>query len=315
MNFDTELYLSIIYTLSNSLRLSSYSVFQIIKSVDTELKTSSDFVRFFTIAYPSLPALDVGMINKAEELISKHSKNNIHCISIFNSRYPQSLRLIKNPPIILYAKGNISLLQDNLGVAIVGTRQVTPNGAIIAERLAKFLSSINWTVVSGLALGVDGHAHTGAYADKGKTIAVLASGLHKASPKKNEILADEILLNGGLWVSEHPIGVEPRKEFFVPRNRIQIGLSAGSIIIESNIKSGTATQADFCIESERPLFAVVPQYPDNPLGLLAEGPMHLVKDKGAIPIKSKADYPHVVEILQKSANRIRALSGYQQHMS
>ena len=292
-------------TLSSGLRLSHHVVINIIESLPKEKKlTSAEFQHFLEVSFPSMPKISNEHWSLAEKMIQIHEKNSVECITFWDTRYPLSLKLIKNPPSILYFKGNLKLLQNLPGVAVVGTRKVTSNGAIIAQRLSAFLASEEFIIVSGLAIGVDFYAHQGALSVNGKTIAVLASGLHKASPKQNAILADEILLKGGAWVSEHPWGVEPLREYFVPRNRIQIGLSAGSIIVESEIKSGTSTQAEFCLESGRPLFAVIPRYPHNPLGLLSNGPLHLVENKEAIPIMSKDDYQYVITRLNDSKNKI-----------
>ena len=106
-------------------------------------------------------------------------------------------------------------------------------------------------------------------------------------------------LLGGAWVSEHSIGIPAKKHHFVPRNRIQIGLSAGSIIVEAAIKSGSLSQARFCVGQNRPLFAVVPQTSANPHHLNCEGTLHMVKELGAIPIRSKDDYPKLIEVLEK----------------
>jgi DNA processing protein len=254
-------------------------------------------VNFLKENFPSLPLITQEGWNSAGQLLQKHIDNNIECISILDPIYPYSLKIINNPPAILFVRGDLNILNLLPGVAVVGTRQVTPNGAIIAKRISSYLAQAGWVVISGLAIGVDSYAHYGSLEAGGKTIAVLAHGLHKASPKQNALLADEILLKGGAWVSEHPWGVEPRKEFFVHRNRIQIGLSAGSIIIESEIKSGTTTQAEYCIQANRSLFAVVPQFTNNPLGLLSNGPLYLVDKKGASPIKSKEDYPFLLQKL------------------
>jgi len=210
-------------------------------------------------------------------------------ISINHTHYPEHLKVIKNPPQVLYARGNIDLLSMKPGVSIVGTRKASINGLEIAKRLAKFSVQQKQIVVSGLATGIDAAAHRGCLDAGGYTIAVLAGGLHTATPKKNQFLGQEILENGGLWVSEHPPGVSPQTRFFVPRNRIQVGLSNCSIIVESEIKSGTTTHANFCVKEQHQLFAVLPSE-GNPLRLVSSGPEMMIKDMGAIPIKSRDDY-------------------------
>ncbi|MEX1222316.1 MAG: DNA-processing protein DprA [Idiomarina sp.] len=240
-----------------------------------------------------------------------YEKNKSHGVSmrcINDPRYPNYLRIIKDAPPMLFVRGNKDIFDFLPGVAIVGAREATDAGKEIARRVAKYLAEHDWAVVSGLALGIDAAAHQGCLEAKGKTIAILAGGLDKPSPATNANLGLQILESGGSWISEHPVGVPPKKHHFVPRNRIQVGLSAGSIIIEAKIKSGSLTQAKFCVEQNRPLFAVVPHQIHNPLSLNAEGTMHMVNDLNATAIATKSDY---LEIIQKLSQTKKYLEGYQ----
>jgi DNA processing protein len=236
-------------------------------------------------------------VNEALIVAEKSSRESIFIIPINSIYYPKYLRAIDDAPAILHIKGNLDCLNKLPGVSVVGTRQITDNGSKIAYRISNFLASNGWVVVSGLALGVDTVAHTGAL-DSGQpcsTIAVLAHGLEKAKPAANKDLAQKILDNGGLWVSEHHIGTPPQPSQFVARNRIQLGLSVGSVIIEADLKSGSVTQARFCQKQRRPLFAVVPEDQSNRLGLLSAGTEMMVSDMGAYAIKSRNDYPNMLE--------------------
>lgn len=254
---------------------------------------------------PSLSSIfSAAEIAWSKDFLAQHARLSIAVISILDPLYPKALRLIPDPPTVLFARGNFSLLKAPPGVAVVGTRQATKHGLEIARRIAAFLASNNFTVVSGLALGIDAAAHEGALDVQGCTIAVLAHGLHKATPATNAALGKRILDAGGAWVSEHPVGTEARKELFVKRNRIQIGIAAGSLIVESGERSGTQTQASYCVGQKRPLFAVVPADRSNPLGLYSEGPLSFVRLLGAIPIKGKDDYERVVSILEDSRKRL-----------
>ncbi|MGD8939822.1 MAG: DNA-processing protein DprA [Gammaproteobacteria bacterium] len=230
--------------------------------------------------------------------------NDIVSIPIDSPDYPAGLRSIHNPPQTLYVRGNIELLHRP-GVAIVGTRQCSKAGATIAQRIAKFLTEQCYVIVSGLALGIDAAAHEGGIE---RTIAVLAHGLHEAFPKANAGLAKRILDSGGAWVSEHPEGIPPSRDKFVPRNRIQVGLSVGSIIVESDIKGGTMTHANFAIKESHPLFAVLPQDSTNTMGLNCSGPQKLVDEKGAIAIRSKQDYSVLLEKLGEHLNELQPAS-------
>jgi DNA processing protein len=219
-------------------------------------------------------------------------------IPLSSGRYPPTLRLISDAPPILYVRGNANVLLKLPGVAVVGTRKATHHGLTIAQRIAAYLSENGCVVVSGLALGVDAAAHEGALLGKSPTIAVLAHGLERASPRANEPLAMRILESGGLWVSEHPIGVAARPEHFVLRNRIQVGLSSASVIVEGEIKSGSATQADYCLRYHRELFAVLPDVA-SPVSTQSQLPRMLVKQRGAHPIVSRESYPGLLDLAAK----------------
>jgi DNA processing protein len=245
--------------------------------------------------------------NNAFEVVEKHNLLGIEMIAISDPEYPKYLRNIDNAPVILYLRGNRSMLRDLPGVSVVGTREVTANGAKIAERISEYLASNGWVIVSGLARGVDAIAHQACLNVNGKTIAVLANGLDEPQPKQNAELGYKILESGGAWVSEHPVGVKVEKRFFVQRNRIQLGLSAGSVIIEAGLKSGTMTQAEFCIKQKRPLFAVVPETAANPLGLFSEGTSHMVATMGANPLKNRDDYPNMMAKLNVQRSMMHSL--------
>ncbi|HIF5970947.1 TPA: DNA-processing protein DprA [Vibrio parahaemolyticus] len=235
--------------------------------------------------------------NYASEIDHKNELSGVKSFSLISEDYPNHLRAIDNPPIVLHVRGNYSLLKDIRGIAVVGSRKTSKAGRIIAQRIAAQAVERDWVVVSGLALGVDAAAHEGALSvgTSGSTIAVLAHGLEQAKPASNRKLGDAILENGGAWVSEHAIGVPARPAQFVQRNRIQLGLSVGSIIIEAEEQSGSITQAKFCIQQHRPLYAVVPETPSNPLNLVSSGTQMLVDKLGANPLKSKKDYPSMFE--------------------
>lgn len=239
--------------------------------------------------------------NIANDILDRSHAMDIHCLSIASPNYPKYLRAIDDAPNVLHLRGNLEILNNLPGVAVVGSRKTSEKGEIIAQRIASFLVEHNWVVVSGLALGIDAAAHTGSLS-VGKpmsTIAVLAHGLETAKPAKNRKLGEEILDNGGIWVSEHPIGTPANRHHFVPRNRIQLGLSVGSVIVEAEEKSGSISQAKFCVKQKRPLFAVVPHAENNPLGLVCAGTELLVRELGAYPLKTKDDYPIMCERLKR----------------
>ncbi|CAN7177644.1 DNA-processing protein DprA [Variovorax paradoxus] len=236
--------------------------------------------------------------------IEKGIEMGIVPIPISSDSYPPTLRNILDAPPVLYVRGQLSALQSLPGVAVVGTRKATPHGLLIASRISQFLSDAGWPVVSGLAMGIDAAAHEGTMKGKSATVAVLAHGLEKASPTINRPLADRILETGGLWVSEHVVGVSAKPSNFVLRNRIQVGLSCASIIVEGEEKSGSKTQAEFCLQNKRVLFAVLPERGSH-VSTLSDLPRMLVGQRGALPLYSRADYPGMLVAVRKKADAMR----------
>lgn len=239
--------------------------------------------------------------------LENHHSHGIELVPFGSEYYPLSLAFTPNPPAILYVKGGKDILTQLPGVAIVGSRDISPAGEEITRRITCQIVAAGYIVVSGLAIGTDANAHKAALQAKGKTIAVLAHGLEEAKPKQNSRLAQEIIEKGGAWISEYPMGRPAQKQSFVQRNRIQVGLSAGSILIEAALNSGTMTQADFANKAKRPVFAVVPHQPNNPLNLNCEGTVDLVNRNMARPLKTKRDYESVIIIINESRDALLRL--------
>jgi len=292
-------------TLLGATKLSSAVARTILPAIRDNVRDFDDFVAVVRTQLPNFPVPTRADWSRATSQLQKHVDEHISVIPFGDARYPPYLATLADAPTLLFAKGDVSCLSRLPGVAIVGTREASEAGIKIAERIAERLSSRGWSVVSGLALGIDAAAHRGALVGGAPTIAVLAHGLEKANPPRNAELGQRILDAGGLWVSEHPLGRHPKPQYFVDRNRIQIGLSAGSIIVEGQERSGTITQAQFCVREGRPLFAVIPQTPDNRLGLIDAGPTMLVRKFGAVPVRSAADYVKVEEILALSRSKLQ----------
>lgn len=242
---------------------------------------------------------------EADKLIDRCEQLGILVITIADENFPPFLRTIPDAPPLLFLRGDAAALRSLPGVAVVGSRSATPAGAEIARRIAGFLAKKGWSIVSGLAIGIDAAAHHGALEAGGRTIAVLAHGLHRASPAQNQELAEKILATGGVWISEHAPDVPARKHFFVQRNRIQAGLSAGSIIVEGKSESGSMTQAQFCIDQKRKLFAVLPPEGNTDLRLVSEGPRMLVSSYGATAIRSLHDYDMVLRTLSEARKALQ----------
>ncbi len=211
-----------------------------------------------------------------------------------DSNYPAPLRDIPDPPSLIYVKGTLKL-EDNLAIALVGSRKSTSYGVRIAERLAASLARVGLTVVSGLARGIDAAAHRGALKAGGRTIAVLANGLSEIYPPEHAKLADEIA-EAGAVVSEMPMRQGPLAELFPRRNRIISGLSLGVVIVEAAPKSGSLATARHAMEQNREVFAV----PGPVDSLLSRGCHALIRD-GAKLVETADD------ILDEIKAKVRGL--------
>ncbi|MFA5536075.1 MAG: DNA-processing protein DprA [Bacillota bacterium] len=187
-------------------------------------------------------------------IVGKLRRKNVQVLTLLDSSYPGSLRQIYDPPLVLYYQGNWSQKDEHM-LGIVGSRRTTVYGEKIAEKFGRELADAGFTIVSGMARGVDSYAHKGCLNAKGKTIAVLGSGLDVIYPKENAKLADEIK-STGLLLTEYPLGTPPLAINFPARNRIIAGLSLGILVIEAAIKSGALITADFAMELGKEVFAV-----------------------------------------------------------
>lgn len=193
-------------------------------------------------------------IEKIDKYLKKVKDNGINIYLSNQEEYPINLKNIYDPPPVLYSIGELREA-DNQAVAIVGSRKATEYGLKTAERLAEELVQSGLTVVSGMALGIDAAAHKGALKAKGRTIAVLGSGVTHVHPKSNLNIYNEIIKDGAV-VSEYPLGMTPLPGNFPARNRIISGLSLGTVIVEAGVKSGSLITADFALEQGREVFAV-----------------------------------------------------------
>lgn len=199
-------------------------------------------------------------------------QNNIELIHIYDKYYPEKLKTIYDKPIVLYIKGNKSILNE-FSLAIIGCRDHTKYGEIVAKNISYEISKNNIVTISGLARGIDSIAHKETLKAKGKTIAVIGSGVDNIYPEENKELAKEIIKNGGAIISEYVIGTKPQKMNFPARNRIISGMSNGVVVIEAKKKSGTMITVDFALEQGKEVFAV----PGNILSPNSEGTNELIK--------------------------------------
>lgn len=206
-----------------------------------------------------------------------------HILTPHHSAYPFLLKETHGAPPVLFVQGNVKLLARPQ-IAIVGSRNPTPIGLENAMKFAHHFSSVGFTVTSGLAIGVDGAAHKGAFLGVGNTIAVLGNGLDTIYPALHRTLAHEIIDNGGALVSEFPIGTPPLHTHFPRRNRIISGLSVGILVVEATLNSGSLITAKAALDQGREVFAI-PGSIHNPL---AKGCHALIRE-GAKLVESAED--------------------------
>lgn len=194
-----------------------------------------------------------------EQEIKKLEEENINLISIYDEIYPKKLKQLYDKPICLYIKGNKEILNE-FSLAIIGCRENSLYGKQVATAVAKGLAKQKITTISGLAKGIDSISQKVTVEEKGKTIAVIGSGLDNIYPYENIDLANNIIKAGGSIISEYPLGTKPQKLNFPARNRIISGIAAGVIVIEAKKKSGTMTTVDFALEQGKTVFAVPRKY-------------------------------------------------------
>jgi len=211
----------------------------------------------------------------------------ITVVTRYDKCYPQNLKAISNAPAVLFQTGEFRE-EDNRSVAIVGTRKPSQHWKRIATELAHGLAELGFTIVSGLALGIDTAAHQGALEAGGRTIAVLGSGIKVIHPRQNQGLAEEICHSGAIFSELHP-NARPARGTLMSRDRITSGLALGTIIVESNADSGSIDTAKRTKQQGRKLFAVANESKGN----------QKLLDEGAYPISdvTQISLDQIAEIL------------------
>jgi len=210
----------------------------------------------------------VGMLRRAEreldlpDLRQQMMVRGVSLLPVTAPAYPDCLKQIPDAPPLLFVQGEVTR-RDEMAVAIVGTRKCSPYGAGVARRLAGDLARRGFTIVSGLALGVDAEAHQGALEAGGRTIAVMASGPDITYPSSHKELRAEIAARGAV-LTEYGFGTQPMRELFPSRNRIIAGLTLGTLVVEAPLKSGALITANLAGEYGREVLAV-PGSIDSPL--------------------------------------------------
>jgi len=231
-----------------------------------------------------LKALEDKNLDRASRIWRDCDELDIRLLTIQDAEYPQRLLNIYDPPTVLYIKGRLPVIDEEVVVAMVGTRGATPYGLRVTERLAYEVTKGGGLIVSGLAEGIDTVAILGALRAGGKPLAVLGTGIDVYYPPKNKLLQDDVAQTGAL-ISEYPPGTLPARSNFPARNRIISGVSVGVTIIEAPAKSGALITASRAMEQGRDVF-VVPGNIDSPA---CQGSNALLKENCALAVTSGRD--------------------------
>ncbi len=236
------------------------------------------------------------ILSKAESEIERLEALGAKIITLADDEYPELLKEIYDPPIVLYVKGDLSAALAHPSIGVVGSRRCSTYGVNAANFLARELAALGISIVSGLARGIDGASHRGAIEAAGKTVGVIGTGLDVIYPKEHKKLTDEVAENGAV-VSEFPLGTPPLAQNFPYRNRVISGLCFGILVVEASEHSGSLITARLAQEQGREVFAV----PGNITSQTSFGPNFLIKD-GAKLVQQARDVieelpPHIKESL------------------
>jgi DNA processing protein len=212
------------------------------------------------------------------------AEQGVRILCPLDGDYPLLLQRIHDPPLVLYLRGEL-LERDRLAIAVVGSRQCSTYGCEQAKRFGYALGQAGFTVISGMARGIDAFAHIGALDAGGRTVAVLGNGLSQIYPRENKPLHDRICDSGAV-VSELQMRFEPEAKNFLPRNRIIAGMALGTVVVEAGQRSGSLSTANLTLQYNRELFAVPGRVDSNVSTgtnkLIQEGAAKLVMDLGDI---------------------------------
>lgn len=229
---------------------------------------------------------------KADTILEKNKEFNIKVTFYTDKNYPKELAKIDNPPAIIYYKGaEFSEISEH-AIACVGTRKPTKLSYMAVNYLVPQWVNNNCSIISGLACGVDKLSHQACISSGGQTVAVLAHGLDTIYPKENKDLADRILSNGGILMSEYPVGTKADKFRFVNRNRLIVGMSKAVVIYECDAKGGTMHNVEYATQQKKPIFC-----PDvgNEVIDIQTGTKKLIDENTATVIKQGRDIKGVLD--------------------
>ena len=225
---------------------------EVLAASSSELRHAAGLRSSVVTALRNAP--DPGVVAQVRQEMRLIEKGASSIVTILDPAYPHRLAMIPDPPPVLYVRGTLPSPDDH-AVAIVGSRKATPSGSLMTQELSQRLAEMGFTIVSGLARGIDAAAHRGALAAQARTIAVIGCGVDRTYPPEHQQLRGDIEVHGAV-VSELPLGSPPLPHHFPRRNRIISGLSLGVIVSEANQKSGALITARFALEQNREIFAI-----------------------------------------------------------
>ncbi|MFI3252977.1 MAG: DNA-processing protein DprA [Eubacteriales bacterium] len=232
-------------------------------------------------------ALENKSLDIPQKLLEDCNKYHQSIITYQDAIYPQKLKELINPPLLLYAKGNLPLIDETLSLCMVGAREASPYGVYEATEIALTLASAGVLLVTGMAQGIDTAVVQGALKSGKPLVSVVAGGMDKIYPKQNKFLYEDVA-SIGVLLSEYPPESEHHKTHFRPRNRILCGLSDGVMIVECLRRGGTMMTAQIAEEQQRDLFAL----PASIRSPLSEGPHQLIKNNQAQLVTCGEDILH-----------------------
>ena len=276
----------------------------------------TDIFENYSSAHRDYPEVILPVIEKAEvarekqlldhyiDVIKRYRQKSIHILQVTDRDYPLKLARIPDPPFMIYIKGRLESL-SRPAVAIVGTRDISPDGAEKVQEIVGFFVQLGYTIVSGLALGTDACAHKAALDLGGETIAVLPGDIENVVPKENQELAERISKSGAL-ISEITLLTKMHRGRYIERNRITSALSKAVIVIETGESGGSIRQAETAFKQGTPVYVV---RPDNTNERAVAGFDKLVSE-GATPINNLYDLSAHFGKAQNTTSRMTTLADF-----
>lgn len=236
------------------------------------------------LEYKNIPDSDPAFYTPAAQSLQSRLENppveGVHVICYPDSGYPSRLKNLSSPPAVLYVRGDPSILDDGVTVAVVGSRNASAYGLSVTMDFCRDFCEMGLTIISGGARGVDSAAAETALKFGGKTVAVLGCGLDIVYPAENRALFEKIISSGGAVISEYPFGTNPIPAYFPRRNRIIAALADCCVVTEAGLKSGSLITANLASELRKPLFAV----PGNITSRGSMGTNHLIKTGASLAV-------------------------------